>query len=332
MINPRRAILAIDAGGSTTRCALVGDNGTVYGVGRGGPANHILSGWETARASLQQATSEAMRLAGIRGERVNVVAVGSAGVGSNGEGREVVESLLAELVPNAGVVRATGDMVAAFWGALRTPVGVVVSAGTGSVCYGRNARGVSCQVGGWGHVMGDEGSAYDIATRALRAVARAADGRSVPTAMTGALGAALDVTSAIGIALRVYGEPLSRERLAALAAEVAAVARTGDPTALGILRLAGEELGIAAGAALHNLELLDSPVVVSFAGSVFAAGDLVMDSFRGILAAANSRARIEPPLLPPVGGAYRLGMADLGESVGDDLLERVREELSRCEL
>lgn len=327
--SPQRRILAVDAGGSTTRCVVVGEDGAVQGFGRGGPANHILSGWETARESLRQATAAAL---GGAGAGIDVAVVGSAGVGPNGEGHEIVESLLAELVPGAAVVRATGDMVTAFWGALSVPVGVVVSAGTGSVCFGRNAAGATCQVGGWGHIMGDEGSAYDIAVQALRAVARAADGRAAPTALAAGLGAVLGGDQALHLAARVYGEPLNRDQIAALAVAVAAVARDGDATAQDILRRAGEELGWAAAAALRTLGLLEVPVAVSFAGAVFEAGDMVRQPFAATIAAANARARVERPLLPPVGGAVRLAMAELGLRVEAAQVERLRAELATCRL
>src|SRR5512139_16713 len=175
-------VLAIDAGGTSTRTLVVRTDGTVLGRGRGGPGNHILSGWEAARASIRQAVEQACAAAHVSPAMIPCAVAGSAGVGPDGEGSDIVESLLAELVPRARV-QAVGDMVTAFWGALDTDFGVVVASETGSVCYGRNPSGVTRQVGGWGQVMGDEGSAFDIAVRALRAGAQATDGRAAPTVL-----------------------------------------------------------------------------------------------------------------------------------------------------
>jgi N-acetylglucosamine kinase-like BadF-type ATPase len=316
--------VAIDAGGTGTRCVVASNQGAVLGTGRGGPGNQILAGWETARASLAEATTAALHAAPVTADRVDVVVVGSSGVGANGQGGEFVRWLLAEIAPQLTQVVVTGDMVTALWGALQPPVGVVVCAGTGSVCFGRNADGRTCQVGGWGHILGDEGSAYDIATRALRAMARAADGRGSATALSDVLIAAVGERTAVDTALRIYSEPLSREHLAALAVQVVAAARAGDQTALGILQHAGDELGLAAVTALRALDLADRTTPVSFAGAVFEAGDLVIDAFRARVHAAAPHAEIRAPLLPPVGGAFCLGMERLGEPVDAAVLARLQ--------
>jgi N-acetylglucosamine kinase len=304
-------------------------DGTVLGFGSGGPGNHILSGWDTARASYEDAIRGAARRAGEAGRNVAVAVVGSAGVGAHGEGREVIESLMAELVPAAKRIVAIGDMVTALWGALAEPVGVVVSSGTGSVCYGRSAAGTGYQVGGWGHVMGDEGSAYDIAVQALRAVARAADGRAGPTALTERLMQKLGAGSPLELALRVYGDPLGREQIAALAVEVAHAARHADAAAQRILRSAGEQLGHAAVAALRALGLDRQEAAVSYSGSVFAAGKHVGEPFTATIRAAAPLAVIRPPILPPLGGVFRFGLRTLAD--GDDraALLRMQGELSQ---
>lgn len=327
-----RIILGLDAGGTATRCIVATGEGEILGFGKGGPANHILRGWEVARTSIQTATSEALKAAGSGGHNISIAIAGSAGIGPDGEGREVIEALLAELVPQAAIVRATGDMVAAFWGALATPIGVVVSAGTGSVCYGRNVTGLTCQVGGWGPVMGDEGSAYDIAVQALRAVACASDGRGQSTALTTAIGEALGGYSALDIAVRVYGKPLEREEIAALSLRVFGAAQQRDPTAMTILRRAGRALGVAALAALRNVGLLAIPTSVSYSGSVFEAGHFISDPFREAIHDAAPLATVERPILPPIGGAYRLGLQTLGGFFDDAITYRLASGLVKAGL
>jgi len=318
-----RVLVALDAGGTRTRCVVASSAGAILGAGHGGPANHILSGWELARDSVATALGAAVRAAGAR--RIDAAVAGSAGVGPNGEGREVVEALLAELLPGAARVRATGDMVAALWGALRTPVGVVCSAGTGSVCFARNAAGETRQVGGWGHLMGDEGSAYDIARSALLAVARATDGRAAPTALVSALLARSGSSTPIELALRIYGGDFGRERVAALAVEVAACARAGDETASAILRSAAAELALGTVTAARALALQRPRV--SWTGSVFEAGELVLEPFAAAVRAALPEAQLAPPFLPPLGGALRLALAACDEGEAEPLLDSWREAL-----
>jgi N-acetylglucosamine kinase-like BadF-type ATPase len=321
-----RILLAIDAGGSGTRCVVASSTGTILGSGSGGAGNHILDGWELAKASLAEATGAALTAAGR--PRLDTAVAASAGVGAAGEGKEPVEALLAELLPGARVVRATGDMVAALWGALREPIGVVVAAGTGSVCFGRNRAGETRQVGGWGHLMGDEGSAYDIALRALRAVARAEDGRGPATALREHVLRALEASSPIEVALQIYGSQ-SRERIASLARVAGEAALGGDEAARAILRDAGEELGLAAASALRVLGLESG--VVSYAGSVFDAGAAILVPFAATVARAMPAARVEPPFLPVLGGALRLALRDAGEAENAAVLEAWRAALRRTE-
>lgn len=317
-----RTIMAVDAGGTDTRCVVSSFDGQVLGYGSGGPGDHVLHGWQTVRNSIHQATSEALQSANLRGSNVEVVMAGSAGLSADAEGRETVEQLLVELVPGAARVRATGDMVTAFWGALRTPIGVVVSAGVGAVCFGRNVTGETCEVGGWGPVMGDEGSAHDIAVQAVRAVARAADGRGEPTVLSEILMESLHVANEVEMAARLFADSAEREKLAQLAPQVVAAAQRGDAVAMQILRYAAKELAIGALTALRHLSLLNTAASVSFSGSVFEAGRLIIDPFRRAIHDASPHSSIEAPLLPPIGGAFRLGLQAVGYTMDEPIIYR----------
>jgi N-acetylglucosamine kinase-like BadF-type ATPase len=303
-------VLAVDAGGTSTRALVVTASGMVLGRGCGGPGNHILSGWDTASASITAAVIQACAPVRSQLSPITCAVIGSAGVGPGGEGREVVESLLAELLPRARV-SAVGDMVTAFWGALAGDSGVVVAAGTGSVCYGRNSNGSACQVGGWGHIMGDEGSAYDIAIRALRAGARATDGRGPQTALTERIAAALNAGSLIEVAFRVYGEPMAREAIAGLATTVYEAAAAGDTVARALLTDAGIDLGRCALAALRALGLEGHATTVAYTGAVFDAGTFITDAFHKTITSASLHVSIAPAEFPPVIGAFKLGLREL---------------------
>jgi N-acetylglucosamine kinase-like BadF-type ATPase len=214
-------------------------------------------------------------------------------------------------------------MVTAFWGALRTPIGVVVSAGLGSVCFGRNVTGETCEVGGWGPVMGDEGSAHDIGVQAVRAVARAADGRGEPTILTDSLMLAMQATSEVELAARLHTDSAEREKLARLASHVAAAAQRGDAVALQILRQAAKELAIGALTALRHLGLINSASSVSFSGSVFEAGRYIIDPFRRAIHDASPHSTVEAPLLPPIGGAFRLGLQTVGYTMDEPIIHQL---------
>ena len=319
-----RTILAIDAGSTGTRCIVASLVGQVLGHGTGGPANFLINGWDATRGSIQQAINRAMQRAAIRNDQIEIVLGGCAGLGPSGPGQSEMERIFAELVPGAARVRATGDMVTAFWGALRTPIGVVVSAGGhGSVCFGRNVTGETCEVGGWGPIMGDEGSAHDLGIQALHAVARAADGRGDATALTEMLLRAFHVSNEVELEIRLQSEEIAREHIADLAVHVAAAADLGDAVALQILRQASKELAIAALTALRHLNLISVPCSVSFSGSIFEAGRPLIDPFRRAIRDGSPQSTVEAPLLPPIGGAFRLGLQAVGFAMDEPIIHHL---------
>lgn len=328
----RRYVMAIDAGGSATRCAVADFEGNLLGFGavdgREAGSPHPVAD----PAAIIAAAHAALAAAGSEVPSVDIVVAGSAAVGVDGAGAAPIEDALASVAPRAGRVRVVPDMVIAFWGALALPVGVVVSAGMGSVCYGRNVTGETCQVGGWGPLLGDEGSAYDISRHALRAVARAADGRGRPTLLTELLTRAVGVNTTVELSRLLAADATSRRDIAALAVQVAAAARQRDPVALRLFQRAGTDLAIAAVAALRQLNLLETPVSVSFSGSVFEAGRTLTQSFTNSLQDATPLARVEAPLLPPIGGAFRLGLQGLGFAMDESIIYRFAKGLVRSGL
>src|SRR4030095_5317067 len=88
--------------------------------------------------------------------------------------------------------------------------GVVIIAGTGAIVYGRNANGEAARAGGWGHMIGDEGSGYWIGREALSAVMRAYDGRGPATRLTAAILSHLNVDDESRLPRIVYDREVPR--------------------------------------------------------------------------------------------------------------------------
>ena len=120
--------------------------------------------------------------------------------------------------------------------------GIALICGTGTLALGRNAAGDVERAGGWGYLLGDEGSAYDIALAGLRAAVRATDGRGPATSLTPAFLAHFGVSASTDLVGQIYREAMTRDRLAALATIVFAEASAGDWTAAGIVDAACADL------------------------------------------------------------------------------------------
>ena len=322
--NAAKVVIAIDGGGTSTRSLAIDSSGTILSSGEGGPSNHILAPWDTVRASIEGALLGASEKAGLKPDDVCCISLGTAGIGPNGEGKEVIEDLAREILP-AEKVTATGDMVIAFHGAVMGDCGVVANAGTGSVVYGVSPLGASRQVGGWGHILGDEGSAYDIAMRALRAGARHFDGRGPFTMLVDRIPEALEVSDFIQVAFKIYGLDMSREELSALARVVDEAAKAGDSVSRQILRSAGEELALAVAVAIRELGMEEMAVPVSYIGSVFESGESIIRPFAEAIMMRYPRVAVLPPKFPAVIGAFILGAREAGWHISQSLLMNIKE-------
>jgi N-acetylglucosamine kinase-like BadF-type ATPase len=124
-----------------------------------------------------------------------------------------------------------------------------VIAGTGSIAVGRTPDGRTARAGGWGHLIGDEGSAYAVVVDALRLVTRRADGRDPRPAtrdlLSERLCSALGVADVSHIVPVIYAPDFNRTRIASLAPEVLAACAL-EPEA-------GQRLLVPAGAALAEM-------------------------------------------------------------------------------
>ena len=308
--------LAIDGGGSRTRCLAIGDNGRILGSGRSGPSNHLLVDREIVRESLKAATREALQ--GANMSDVRGVAAGLAGVDYDGTGADDMRAVFAEI--GFGNVLIEGDMVIAHAGALAGQPGVLALAGTGSSILGIDDEGARIKVGGWGPVFGDEGSAYRIGQAALRAAARDFDGRGPKTMLTAAVTEELDLVDFKGTLEAVYLDGMEPREIAVLSATVDAIAKQGDQVAMGILEKAGAELADSVSAAIRRLRMSNGNIRVSYQGSVMMSCDVVRKSFCSSLSQEFPRVEIATPRFSPVVGAYLLGRAADGLASNDSLL------------
>src|SRR5262249_44790254 len=147
--------------------------------------------------------------------------------------------------------------------------GVVVIAGTGSIALGVNAAGKTARSGGWGPTLSDEGSAYDIARRALRAVVASFDGRSEKKVLNERWVERLGVQTPAELPTVVYSEESESVEIASLADIVTEAAGDGDQVAREILTSAGKDLGRLATSVIERLGMRNDTFRVAVVGTVF---------------------------------------------------------------
>ncbi|HEV3163994.1 MAG TPA: BadF/BadG/BcrA/BcrD ATPase family protein [Isosphaeraceae bacterium] len=249
------ALLGIDGGGTTTTAWLADEAGTVRARGCGGPSNIKAVGPEAALRALGEAIAQAFAEAGSAPHPVEVACLGLAGF-DRPEDKELLGGWAEQgRWARRLVLVNDGDLVVAAGTAQGWGVGVI--SGTGSIAVGRSRDGRTTRAGGWGHLIGDEGSGYAVALAALRHVARRADGRerhpSSRDLLTECLCEAMGITGPAQLVSRLYDPDFDRPRVAALAPVVVAAARDDPEIEVEILEPAGRDLGEMVVAVAHAL-------------------------------------------------------------------------------
>jgi N-acetylglucosamine kinase-like BadF-type ATPase len=297
--------LGVDGGQSGTT-AVIGDrDGRVVGWANAGPCNHV--GAAEARAKflrvMRECITAAADRAGIPDDRFQSACFGMSG------GPADKDALLREIVDAEHWI-VTHDAAIALAGATSGEPGIVAIAGTGSMVFGQNARGEIARVGGWGYLFGDEGSAFDIARQALRAILREHEGWGGRTVLTPALVEAGGVSDSNELLHLLYTPEWPRQRIAGLAPIVDRIAEEGDPTATSILQNAARELALQVGSVRRQLWADEEGTRVSWAGGVFRSRILI-ERFR-LLVSIEANNTCEPPQHGPAIGALLLAWRAAG--------------------
>jgi len=258
---------------------------------------------------------------------IESIVLGMTGIGKTLGRPRLVESFAREFVsPRAIAVH--NDLKIVLAGASVGEPGIVVYAGTGAHTYGVNARGAEVRVGGWGHIIDDEGAGYDIGRRGLQSVFRAEDGRESPTVLKSRLLDHFGCDTTTELRNRVYDDQgLERSEIAALSRFVGQAADDGDTVAEAILRHAGETLATTAVTALKKLYQEGRPVVYYAGGSFRSA--VLLRAFTQLLRLQSPDVDVRPPRFPPVAGAillaFRLLDLDPGTPVSGTLAQGIAE-------
>lgn len=243
-------------------CLLADGGGTVLSESQGGGANLQSSGELEVEKVLHTVMDEAI---GDRGLPA-AICLGMAGVDRE-EDASVIQGIMRRIGYKARVI-VVNDALIALVAAIGTAPGIVIVSGTGSIAYGRNAAGRAARAGGWGYILGDEGSGYWMGRHALRAVVREADGRGSRTALTGLVLRHFGVERAADLVREVYRRGLRPHAIAALAVHVQTAVDAGDEVGQDILSRGAAELVASARSVTQRLELVDQAFPFVLAGGV----------------------------------------------------------------
>jgi glucosamine kinase len=299
--------LAIDAGGTNTRCLVADDTKILARVSTGTVKLMRVSEVE-ATARLIDTLHQAATTAGVSLADITRTCCGLAGLSSPAVRDWATRHLAANV---GGEVILCGDEEIALDAAFAGGLGILVIAGTGSNAIGRAPDGTLHGAGGWGPVLGDEGSGFWIGLEAIRAALHAQDRIGIggpPTCLLREIEAHWNLTSLgelVAVAnQRTHAPDATPPDFAALAPVVARCAQQGDALAAGILSRAGEELADLVTLVFHKMNVpAPGSVGVAFTGSILTHITPVRQSMASRLTLSLPVAHVTDVAVDPLDGA-----------------------------
>lgn len=304
-------VLGVDAGATKTVCALGDSRGCALGMVRTEGLNLQTTPRAVFVDRLRTIVTEALALS--PGASPGAVCLGVAGAD-----READFSAIRTIVGSLGLTVPTivvNDAVIALVAGIGDDPGVVIVAGTGSIAYGRNSSNRAARAGGWGYILGDEGSGYWLGRRALRAVVRELDGRGPTTRLTPRILNHFGITTAAELIRHIQGTDVRPAVVAALAAHVQEAFAESDAVAARILDSAATELAASARAVVGRLSMQDTSFACVLAGTIFRAMPSLVEALNGAIVRDAPRARVTRLLKEPAEGALHLAAAALSGPV-----------------
>jgi N-acetylglucosamine kinase-like BadF-type ATPase len=299
-----RYFLGIDVGSSKTHALIADERGTCIGFGKAGGGNHQGVGYERLTHVLQKSFEEACQSSGVTKDQIVGAGFGIAGFDfpSEREGHLQAIAPLGLICP----VEIINDGANGLISGTSRGVGVNVTAGSGTNCRGRGKNGQEGRVVGNGPMFGEFGGAIEIVYRAMQFVNYAWIKRIPSTKLTKifltATGAQDEMDLMEGLSNGNY------HLFPYLAIEVMNAAREGDHAALEVIRWSGEELGWLAVSVARQIEMENDEVEIVQSGSVFEAGELIIEPMRNLILKHLPKAKLMRLEGPPVVGPLMLGM------------------------
>jgi N-acetylglucosamine kinase-like BadF-type ATPase len=301
-----RYLLGIDGGATKTLAAVLDLQERVVYLAQGGPSNEDAIGSRSAVAALVEVADRALALAGIEDPQLAAAVLAVAGTDTDAIVRAVRAARGEEWI-------VVNDVVGAWAVATGAQPGIGAISGTGSNVFGVGPDGRSWRVGGWGHLLGDEGSGYWLGIESIRAALRDRDGSGPETALGDAAADFFDAPSVEAVASLVYSKPLGKSEIAAFTVEACRLAEDGDAVARELFRRGAEHLARQVVEVVRRTGLDGAGrFPLGLIGSTFKAGALLLEPLSAAVHRAAPQAQLAVVEMAPVGGSLQLGLRACG--------------------
>ena len=294
-------IIGIDGGGTKTDCAAADPEGNLLFETKGDPSNFLIDGTEKVSASILDLINKCKEKLNIDYSDIEVILIGTAGAGRKSDA-ERLEKTFVHFSKNKGInlknFIVESDARIALEGAFSGMPGAILIAGTGSIMLGKDHNGIIHRVGGFGRLIGDEGSGFSIGRKGLNAVSKQFDGRGNFTLISDYLEDKFEINSAEKLIIEVYKNNLDIASIAPLAITAA---ENNDEPAIKILE---EEINeILKFIPVMHQQLNLNEFRLSFIGGLINKDNFYSKKLREKITNDFPYVKIQPPQNTPAMGA-----------------------------
>ena len=296
-----RYLIGLDGGGTKTKCVVTDHDLNILNECIGGPSNFLVYGTEDVSKTLLSIIKECTNQLKINADEIDSILLGTAGAGRRDDA-ERLENEFIKLTEKKGILfkyfRVESDARIALEGAFSGSPGSILIAGTGSIMFGKDLDGNIHRVGGFGRILGDEGSGFHIGRLGLSAVAKYYDGRGPRTILKDMIERVFNITDSSSMITEVYKNKFD---VASVAPLVMKAAEQGDEVCVNILNSEIEEL--IEHVNTMKVKLNESVLKISLIGGTITTENYYSNLFKKKVELIEGVQLTEPELPPQVGAA-----------------------------
>lgn len=296
-----RYLIGLDGGGTKTKCVVTDHDLNILNECIGGPSNFLVYGTGDVSKTLLSIIKECTDQLKINADEIDSILLGTAGAGRRDDA-ERLENEFSKLAEKnrfqCEKFRVESDARIALEGAFSGSPGSILIAGTGSIMFGKDLDGNIHRVGGFGRILGDEGSGFHIGRLGLSAVAKFYDGRGPRTILKDMIERVFNITDSSSMITEVYKNKFD---VASVAPLVMKAAEQGDEVCVNILNSEIEEL--IEHVNTMKVKLNESVLKISLIGGTITTENYYSNLFKEKVELIEGVQLTEPELPPQVGAA-----------------------------
>lgn len=315
-------VLGIDGGGTKTKGVIANSNGEIIAEAMSGASNPNSVSHDELVMELTNLIDSLKKQSDGKFPHVKTVYAGMSGV-EHPSLRKEMQDILTSILPHGVNITVNNDAVTALYSGTLGKPGILHIAGTGSITYGLNDKGIFDRVGGWGYLLGEKGSGYSLGSEGLRAAFWEHDGLGKSTMIKDIIVEHFQVQSLPDLVPTVYQSKNSKELIASLSKLVVKAADLGDRVGMKIIEENGQYIGQSISCLINRLFSetdKQTGINIVLTGGLFNRLDLFQNSIVEVLRENSINHTFSIPEIPPVGGAVIAALLEEKIKIDDSFI------------